>query len=74
MQIRQQSQINFLLIPLYVRNLQFISNKLRSLFSSHSQLRELVFLFLYRVSFFETSDYLLEYSSNRYHRELGKRK
>ena len=52
MWILQLNQSNLLLTPFYVHKIQFISNKLRPLSSLHGQLRELVFLFLHRESYF----------------------
>ena len=48
----QLNQSNFLVAPLYVHKLQFISNKLRSSSSSHGQLRKLVCLSSHRGSHF----------------------
>ena len=52
MYVLQLNQSNLLLTPFYVHKIQFISNKLHPLSSSHGQLRELVFLFSHQGSHF----------------------
>ena len=53
----QLNQSNLLFTPLYIHELQFLSNKLYPSFSAHGQLHELVFLFLHQGFhfFLETS-------------------
>ena len=53
-------QSNLLLTPLYIHKLQFVSDKRRSLSSSHGQFRKVVFLFSHQGShFFETSHQII---------------